>query len=137
MGWAQQGQFTALINHCLTVILEYINLLAGYSQIWLSLLLATPLKQGTQLIFKVYLRDHVHQLEYSKQHSMIETYYRCIFTSAHYPFSLMKQTSSKLVPKIIYGQVHVGFTIDNTVSMVTYPIRRNKLLKMHDRWSQK
>ena len=30
-----------------------------------------------------------------------------------------------------------GFTIDNIVSMVTYPIRRNKLLKMHDRRSQK
>ena len=37
----------------------------------------------------------------------------------------------------IYGQVHVGFTIDNIVSMVTYPIRRNKLFKMHDRRSQK
>ena len=24
-GWAQQGQLTALINQCLTVILEYIN----------------------------------------------------------------------------------------------------------------
>ena len=35
------------------------------------------------------------------------------------------------------GQVHVGFTIDNIVSMVTYPIRRNKLFKMHDRRSQK
>ena len=34
---AQQGQFTALINQCLTVILEYIDLfkylLAGYSQL--------------------------------------------------------------------------------------------------------
>ena len=31
--WAQQGQLTALINHRLTVILEYIDLLAGYSQL--------------------------------------------------------------------------------------------------------
>ena len=36
---------------------------------WLGLLLAMPLKQDTQLIFKileVYLRDHARQLEYSK-----------------------------------------------------------------------
>ena len=75
------GQLTALINQCLTVILEYIDLLAGYSQFWLGLLLATPLKRGTQLIFKileVYFRDHACQLEYSKhiQYSTIETYNR-------------------------------------------------------------
>ena len=89
----------------LTVILKYIDLLAGYSQIWLGLLLATPLKRDAQLIFKVYLRDHTRQLEYSKQYSVIETYYRFIFTSVHYLFPLTKQTSSKLLPKIIYGQV--------------------------------
>ena len=33
VGWVQQGQLTALINQCLTVILEYIDLLAGYSQL--------------------------------------------------------------------------------------------------------
>ena len=35
--WAQQGQLTVLINQCLTVILEYIDLLkyllVGYSQL--------------------------------------------------------------------------------------------------------
>ena len=72
-------------------------------------------------ILEVYLRDHAHQLEYNKQYPIIETY----FTSAHYLFSIHEA--------IIYGQVHAGFTIDNIVSMVTYPIRRNKLLKMHDR----
>ena len=85
---------------------------------------------------KVYLRDYTRQLEYSKQYSMIETYYRFVFTSSHYPFPLAKQTFLKLLPNIIYGQVHMGFTIDNIVSMVTYPIRRNKLLKIHDRRSQ-
>ena len=35
----------------------------------------------------------------------------------------MKQTSSKLLPKIIYGQVHVGVTIDNyIVSIVLYTL---------------
>ena len=53
--------------------------------------MAMPLKQGTQLIFKiseVYLHDNARQLEYSKhvQYSIIETYYRFVFTSAHYPF---------------------------------------------------
>ena len=37
LGTVGQGQLTALINHCLTVILEYIDLfkylLAGYSQL--------------------------------------------------------------------------------------------------------
>ena len=84
-----------------------------------------PLERGTQLIFKVlevYLHDHARQLEYSKQYSVIESYYRFVFTSAHYPFSLMKQTSLKLLPKIIYGQVHMGFTIDNIVSMVSHTL---------------
>ena len=63
----------------------------GTANFWLDLLLATPLKRGTQLIFKileVYLCDHARQLEYSKhvQYSFIETYYKFIFTSAHYPF---------------------------------------------------
>ena len=53
---------------------------------------------------------------------MIETYYRFVFTSAHYPFPLTKQTSSKLLPKIIYGQVHVGFTINNIISMVLHTL---------------
>ena len=59
----------------------------GTANFWLGLLLL--LKRGTQLIFKIleaYLRDHVRQLEYSKQYSVIETYYRSVFTSAHYPF---------------------------------------------------
>ena len=73
----------------------------------------------------------VNSVEYSKQYS-----YKLTTDSALYPFPLTKQTSSKSLPKIVYGQVYVSFTIDNTVSMVTYPIRRNKLLKMHDRRSQ-
>ena len=62
------------------------------------------LKQGTHIVFKilkVYLCDHAHQFEYSKQYSMIESYYRFVFTEAHYPLTLTKQTSSKLLPKII------------------------------------
>ena len=92
---------TALINQCLTVILEYIDLfilLARYSQLLVGPTPRYALKQGTQLIFKileVYLRDHACQLEYS----MIETYHRFIFSSAHYPFLLTKQTSLKLLPK--------------------------------------
>ena len=65
---------TALINQCLTVILEYIDLYniywQGTANFCLGLLLTTP--QGTQLIFtilEVYLRDHARQLEYSKQYS--------------------------------------------------------------------
>ena len=49
VGWAQQGQLTALINQCLTVILEYIDLFNFYWQgtanFWLGLLLATALKR--------------------------------------------------------------------------------------------
>ena len=49
VGWAQQGQLTALINQCLTVILEYIDLLFFIGRVtanfWLGLLLATPLKR--------------------------------------------------------------------------------------------
>ena len=93
MSWlGTAGQLIALINQCLTVILEYIDLFCqGTANFWLGLLLATPLKRDTQLIFKileVYLRDHTHQLEYSKhvQYSIIETYYRFIFTSAYYLF---------------------------------------------------
>ena len=45
----QQGQLTASINQCMTVILEYIDLLkyilAGTANFWLGLLLATPLKR--------------------------------------------------------------------------------------------
>ena len=43
----------------------------GTANFWLGILLATPLKRGTQLILKileVYLRDHARQLEYSKQY---------------------------------------------------------------------
>ena len=71
-----------------------------------------------------------NSVEYSKQYSQ-----KLTTDSTHYPFPLTKQTSSKSLPKIVYSQVHVGFTIDNTVFMVIYPIRRNKLLKMHDRRS--
>ena len=46
-GWAQQGQLT-VINQCLTVLLEYIDLLniywQGTANFWLGLLLAMPLK---------------------------------------------------------------------------------------------
>ena len=61
--WAQQGQSTALINQCLTVILEYIDLLAGYSRllVW-STLGYTP---KTRQILEVYWCDHARQLEYS------------------------------------------------------------------------
>ena len=103
----------------------------GTANFWLGLLLATPLKCGTQLIFKileVYLRDHARQLEYSNLRQI-----RLYFSS----LSILKQASSKLLPKIIYCQAHMGFTMDNIVSLVTYPIRRNKLLKMHNRRSQK
>ena len=72
----------------------------GTANFWLGSPLATPLKQGTQLIIKilVYLCDHTCQLECSKQYSMIESY-RFVFTSAHYPFPLMKQTYLKLLQK--------------------------------------
>ena len=53
---------------------------------------------------------------------MIESYYRFVFTSAYYPFSLTKQTSLKLLPKIIYGQVYVVFTINNIVFMVLHTL---------------
>ena len=83
------------------------------------------------------MHDHVRQLECSNNTILNDIDLLQIrFNSAHNPFTLTKQTSSKLIPKIIYDQVHVGFTIDNIVSMVTYPIRRNKLLKIHDRRSQ-
>ena len=49
--------------------------------------LATPLKWGTQLIFKiieVYLRDHARQLEYSKQYLLqVRCYLSSLFTSIH------------------------------------------------------
>ena len=60
----------------------YQPLFVEYNQLWLDPPLAMPLKWGTQLIFKileVYLCDHTHQLEYSKQYSMIESYYRFSF----------------------------------------------------------
>ena len=82
--------------------------------------LATTLKQGTQLIFKVYLCDHLPQLEYSKQYMIELTTDLFIFNSAHYPFPLMKQTSSKLLPKIIYDQVHMGFTIESIHGYIPY-----------------
>ena len=60
----QQGQLTTLIEY-LTIILEYIDLFQffwqGTAKFWLGPPLATSLKQGTQLIFKileVYLCDH-------------------------------------------------------------------------------
>ena len=122
---------TALINQCLTVILEYIDLfkylLAGYNQLLVG---PTPLKRRHYTILEVYLHDHARQFS-----GIIDNIYN-LLDSAHYPFPLTKQTSKSL-PKIVYGQVHVGFTIDNTVSMVTYPIRRNKVLKVHDKRSQK
>ena len=34
----------------------------------------------------------------------------------------MKQTSLKLLPKIFYGQVHIGLTIDNIVSMILHTL---------------
>ena len=79
--------FNKYVRRCLTV------------NFWLGLLLAMSLKRGTQLIFKilVYLRDHTRQLEYSKQYKL--TYYRFVFSSAHYPFPFTKQTSSKLLSK--------------------------------------
>ena len=67
-------------------------------------------------------------MEYSKQYLMIESF---VFTSAHYTLPLKKQTSLKLLPKIIYGQVHVS----DIYRKYRYPIRTNKL-KMHDRQSQ-
>ena len=80
---------------CGCYIRVYLSFWQGTANFWLGVLLATPLKQGTQLILKileVYLRDHARQLEYSTK----ETYYRFVFTSA--PFPLTKQTSSKLLP---------------------------------------
>ena len=81
--------FNKSLSDC--YIRVYQSFWQGTANFWLGLLLATPLKRGTQLIFKileVYLCDHAHQLEYSKhvQYSFIETYYRFVFTSAHYPF---------------------------------------------------
>ena len=124
--------FNKSVSDC--YIRVYRSFWQGTANFWLGLLLATPLKRGTQLIFKIYLHDHARQLEYSKH-----VQYRNLLQIFFYfsSLSISKQTSSMLLPKIIYGQVHVSFTIDNIVSMVTYPIRRNKLLKMHDRQSQK
>ena len=48
---------------------------------------------------EVYLCDHICQLECIKQCSRVESYYRFILTSAHYPFPLTKQTFSSCCQK--------------------------------------
>ena len=63
---AQQGQLTALINQCLTVILEYIDLLIFIGRVqptfgWAYTPHYTPLKQGTKL--SDFMHDHACQLE--------------------------------------------------------------------------
>ena len=77
----------------------------GTANFWLGPPLIMPLKWGTQLIFKIYLRDHDRQLEYTNQYNNRKLLQ--VFTSALY-LLLTEQTSSKLLPKIIYGQVHMG-----------------------------
>ena len=56
VGWAQQGQLSALINQCLIVILEYIDLFNFYYQgtasFCLDLLLAMLLKQRNYTYFQ-------------------------------------------------------------------------------------
>ena len=54
-----------------------------------------PIKQGTQLIFKVYLRDHLRQLKYSKQY-MIETYFSSLSISTHEANLLKVATKNNL-----------------------------------------
>ena len=44
ISWLGTAGLIALINQCLTVIIEYIDLLTGIANFWLELLLATPLK---------------------------------------------------------------------------------------------
>ena len=85
----QQGRLTALkgVFDCYIRVYRSFSIFAGRVQpnFWLGLPSAMPLKQGIQLIFKileVYSRDHTCQLEYSKQYSMIESYYR-LSTSTH------------------------------------------------------
>ena len=64
----------------------YRSFLAGYSQLLVEPTLGYAPKTRHSTNLQVYLRDHVRQLEYSKQYSIIKTYYRFVFTSAHYPF---------------------------------------------------
>ena len=87
--------FNKSVSDC--YIRVYRSFWQGTANFWLGLLLAMPLKQGTQLIFKileVYLRDHTCQLEYSKhvQYSIIETYYRFVFISfiIHFEANLLE-----------------------------------------------
>ena len=59
--------FIKSVSDC--YIRVYRSFWQGTANFWLGLLLAMPLKRGTQLIFKileVYLHDHTRQLEYSK-----------------------------------------------------------------------
>ena len=53
---------------------------------------------------------HACQLEYIKQCSMIYKITTGLFLLQliSYPIPLTKQTSSKVLPRIIYSQVHVG-----------------------------
>ena len=62
--------FNKSVSDCYIRVYRFFNFYwQGTANFWLGLLLAMPLKQGTQLIFKileVYLRDHTRQVEYSK-----------------------------------------------------------------------
>ena len=83
----------------------YQSFLAGYSQFLVGPTLSYTPESETRhstIIFKnleIYLCDHARQLEYSKQYSMIENYYRFVFTIAHYPFPLTKGNLLKVVTK--------------------------------------
>ena len=80
--------FNKSLSDC--YIRVYRSFWQGTANFWLGLLLATPLKRGTQLIFKtleVYLYDHGRQLEYSKQYTrnllQIRFYFSSLSISTH------------------------------------------------------
>ena len=59
----------------------YRSFLAGYSQLLVGPTLgSTPkMRHSVFKILEVYLCDHDRQLEYNKQYSIIETYYKFVF----------------------------------------------------------
>ena len=102
--------FNKSVSDC--YIRVYQSFWQGTANFWLGLLLATPLKQGTQVIFKileVYLRDHARQLEYSKhaQYSIIETYYRFVLLQLiHFEANLLKVATKNNLQSSARGFYH-------------------------------
>ena len=87
---------------------------------WPTLGYAPKMRHSTNLQEFSLLAYHTHQLEYSKQYSMIESYYRFVFSSAHYPLPCTHEAN---LLKVLTKNTMVKCTWVAS----TYHIRRNKL----------